>query len=247
MSVLGVPIDVVDPRQALMRMAAWAMAKESRVVCACNVHSVVTAQNDSRFMAAIVQADLATADGAPVAWLMRQQGAKTQRRVCGPDLMWSYCSHAAAINEPIYLYGSTQATLLALQARLHKRWPSLLVAGAYAPPFRSLTEEEDIAVVEAINNSGARTVWVSLGCPKQELWMAQHRGRIHAVMVGVGAATDFHAGTLSRAPIWMQNNGLEWLFRLASEPRRLSRRYLTTNTAFLWAAARQWLGGKQTR
>lgn len=245
MSVLGVPIDMVDAKTALMRMAQWAHSGESRVVCACNVHSVVTAINDERFMRAIAQADLVTPDGAPVAWMMRRQGAPMQHRVCGPDLMLDYCAHAANVGEPIYLFGSTEATLLALQTRLRKRWPLLHVAGAYAPPFRALTAAEDDAVVDAINHSGARTVWVSLGCPKQELWMAAHKGRIHAVMVGVGAATDFHAGTIARAPVWMQNHGLEWLHRWASEPRRLSRRYLSTNTAFLWAAAAAWLRSRQ--
>ena len=139
------------------------------------------------------------------------------------------------------LFGSTDSTLASLQRILKQRWPALRIAGAHAPPFRSLNPDEDEAAVRQINASGAHSVWVSLGCPKQELWMAAHRGRINAVMVGVGAAFDFHAGTVSRAPAWMRSNGLEWLHRLASEPRRLWRRYLVTNTLFLLGAARQLL------
>jgi len=128
-----------------------------------------------------------------------------------------------------------------LQQRLKAAFPGLLIAGAYSPPFRLATAEEDEADVTRINSSGAGTIWVSLGCPKQEQWMAAHRGRVNAVMIGVGAAFDYHAGTIKRAPKWMQNAGLEWLHRLCSEPRRLWKRYLVTNTIFLAKAMRQLL------
>ena len=226
-------------RGAVARIAAWAQSAESRVVCICNVHSVVTASQDPAFMHAIKSADMATPDGAPVAWMLRRQGEATQTRVSGPDLMLEYCAHAAAQGEAIFLYGSTEATLKALQQQLQARWPALRIAGALSPPFRQTSAAEDEADVQTINASGARTVWVSLGCPKQELWMSAHRGRVQAVMVGVGAAFDFHAGTVSRAPAWMRRHGLEWLHRLISEPRRLGRRYVVTNTAFIWRAARQ--------
>lgn len=245
--VLDAPVDVVDAKGALARMAEWAGRRESRTVCACNVHSVVTARADPLFMDALVQADLVLPDGEPVAWLLRNQGAVEQSRVSGPDLMLDYCAYAAAVQEPVYLYGSTAATLDKLQSRLKERWPTLLIAGTHAPPFRALTPEEETQVVERINSSGARTVWVSLGCPKQELWMNRQRGKVQAVMVGIGAAADFHAGTRKRAPKWMQDRGLEWLHRLASEPGRLGERYLTTNAAFLWAAARQWKGRPKSR
>jgi len=244
-AVLGTPIDIVTPAAAVARIAAWAAAGESRVVCACNVHSVVTATQHPELQRALAGADLATPDGAPVAWWMRrlgrQSGAADQRRVSGPDLMQAYLEHAAAHGEPLYLYGGSEETLARLRARLLERWPALAIAGWRAPPFRAPSAEEDAADVQAINASGARTLWVSLGCPKQELWMHAHRGRVHAVMVGVGAAFDFHAGTRPRAPRWMREHGLEWLHRLASEPRRLWRRYLVTNTLFVAKAARQWL------
>jgi len=240
--VLGTPIDVIDMAQAVQRIASWAADAQSRVVCLCNVHSVVTAQRDPAFGDVLAQADLAAPDGAPVAWMLRRQGASTQHRVSGPDLMLDYCEHAAQSGEAIYLYGGQPDTLAALQTRLLQRWPTLRIAGAHAPPFREANAEEDAADTARINASGARTVWVGLGCPKQEAWMQAHRGRVQAVMLGVGAAFDFHAGVLPRAPRWMREHGLEWLHRLASEPRRLGRRYLVTNSLFIAGALRQWLG-----
>lgn len=239
--VLGARIDVLSADTAVQRISTWAQGHESRHVCICNAHSVVTTQQDPAFAAAVAGADMATPDGAPVAWMLRRLGAAQQPRVSGPDLMLDYCAHASRTGQSIYLFGSTPDTLASLQAELLRRWPALRIAGAESPPFRAPSAEEDAASVQRINASGAGTVWVSLGCPKQELWMAAHRGRVRAVMVGVGAAFDFHAGTVSRAPPWMRNNGLEWLHRLASEPGRLWRRYMVTNTAFLLGAARQLL------
>lgn len=240
--VLGTPIDVIDAAQAVQRIAAWAVAGESRVVCLCNAHSVVTAQREPAFGEVLAQADMAAPDGASVAWILRRQGAGLQRRLSGPDLMLDYCAHAAQCGEALYLYGTRADTLAALRARLIQRWPALSIAGAHAPPFRASSPEEDAADVARINASGAATVWVSLGCPKQEVWMHAHRGRVHAVMVGVGAAFDFHAGVTPRAPRWMREHGLEWLHRLIVEPRRLGPRYLSTNSQFILGAVRQWLG-----
>jgi N-acetylglucosaminyldiphosphoundecaprenol N-acetyl-beta-D-mannosaminyltransferase len=237
--VIGVPIDALDWENTLYRLQQWATARRSAYVCICNTHSVVTARRDSLFSRVISEADMATPDGAPVAWLMRFVAKTGQERINGPDLMWRYCAEASRRNESIYLYGGQQSTLDALQARLIEQFPGLRIAGAYSPPYRPLTAVEDAAVVGMINASGAGTVWVSLGCPKQEKWMAEHRGRINAVMIGVGAAFDYHAGTIKRAPPWMQRSGLEWLHRLCSEPRRLWKRYLVTNTLFIYYAGRQ--------
>jgi len=235
-AVIGVPIDVLSPTAAVERISQWAALGASRVVCICNVHSVVTASQDPSFNAAINGADMATPDGAPVAWMMRRLGAPRQCRVSGPDLMHDYCTAAAQRGEAIYLYGSTPETLTALTHLLPAQFPGLRIAGSWSPPFRAPTPDEDAADVERINCSGAGTVWVSLGCPKQERWMTEHRGRVNAVMIGVGAAFDFHAGKVARAPAWMRRHGLEWLHRLVSEPRRLWRRYLITNTVFLCKA-----------
>ncbi len=239
--VLGIPIDVLNWDGVIYQISTWARAHESRVVCICNSHSVVTARQDDNFSNVISEADMATPDGAPVAWMLRRMGAQGQERINGPDLMLKYCEYAAGTDESIYLYGASEDTLHILVKKLHQRFPGLAVAGAYSPPFRPLTVEEETSVVEKINNSGAGVVWVSLGCPKQEKWMASHRGRIRAVMIGVGAAFDYHAGTIERAPLWMQRNGLEWFHRLISEPRRLWKRYFVTNSLFIWYAARQLL------
>lgn len=246
-SVIGSPIDVITWEGALSRIAGWAAAKESRYVCICNVHSVVTARREAEFARVISEADMATPDGAPVAWLMRHTGVSGQERINGPDLMWRYCSEAAQRDESIYLFGGMPSTLDLLTKRLSEHFPSLRIVGAYSPPFRELSKEEDARVVAEINASGAGTVWVSLGCPKQEKWMANHRGRINATMIGVGAAFDYHAGTVERAPIWMQRYGLEWFHRLCSEPRRLWRRYASTNPHFLAYASKQILAGPKNQ
>jgi N-acetylglucosaminyldiphosphoundecaprenol N-acetyl-beta-D-mannosaminyltransferase len=237
--VLGAPIDVVYWGGAVATLLRWAAAGESRYVCACNVHSVVTAQRDVTLAASVRGADMVLPDGAPVAWLMRESGVTAQQRVSGPDLMWRFFAAAAPYGESIFLYGSSPDTLARLSARISQTFPGLRIAGTHSPPYRTLTAEEDRAVVDMINASGATTVWVSLGCPKQEVWMAEHRGRVKAVLIGVGAAFGFHAGTTRRAPVWMRRLSLEWLHRLLSEPRRLFRRYLTTNTVFMIAALRQ--------
>lgn len=243
--VLGVPIDAVTWDLALRRISAWAARRESRVVCLCNAHSVITARQDPRFFHVIATSDMATPDGAPVAWMMRRLGAPTQHRVSGPDLMLRYCALAASRHEPVALFGSTPETLSKLQRSLVAAWPGLTIVAAISPPFRPLTVSEDEEIVDTINASGATVVFVGLGCPKQEMWMHEHKGRINAVMLGVGAAFDFHAGTIRRAPEWMRRNGLEWLHRLVSEPGRLWKRYLVTNSAFLFAGARQLIGNRK--
>jgi N-acetylglucosaminyldiphosphoundecaprenol N-acetyl-beta-D-mannosaminyltransferase len=237
--VLNASIDVISWSDTLRTIRGWANRHESRYVCICNVHSVVTATQDAEFERVINEADLATPDGAPIAWMLRRLGFSHQQRINGPDLMLRYCEQAALCGESVFLYGGTPETMRRLQPALRERFPALEIAGAISPPFRPLTPAEDAEVIAAINASKAGTVWVSLGCPKQEKWMAAHRHRIHAVMIGVGAAFDYHAGTTERAPLWMQNHGLEWLHRMASEPGRLSGRYLQTNSIFLFKAMRQ--------
>lgn len=239
--VLGVPIDALGWDEAMARLARWGRAQESRYVCICNVHSVVTARGDPAFRRVVEECDLATPDGMPVAWALRRLGYRQQLRINGPDLMWRYCAEAERLGQAPFFFGGTEETLRRIEARLRAAFPALRIAGLHAPPFRPLTEDEDHAVVERINASGAAVVFVGLGCPKQEKWMAAHRGRIRAVMIGVGAAFDYHAGLVPRAPAWMQNAGLEWLHRLCSEPRRLWRRYLVTNTLFVVGLAWQLL------
>ncbi|MBD2019678.1 WecB/TagA/CpsF family glycosyltransferase, partial [Leptolyngbya sp. FACHB-36] len=184
-------------------------------------------------------------DGMPLVWGLRWLGVPRQSRVYGPDLMLGLCQRAAREQIPIYLYGGAPAVLERLRSNLEEWFPGLAIAGTHAPPFRSLTPAEDAADIEQIRASGAAIVFVGLGCPKQERWMAQHHGRLPAVMVGVGAAFDFHSGRVSQAPRWMMARGLEWLYRLLKEPQRLWRRYLIYNPAFIclfgWQLFQNWL------
>lgn len=232
--VLDTHIDAINWEDVLSRIVSWGSQHQSRYVTLCNVHSVVTASQDMAFNHVITQADMALPDGAPVAWALRREGFPQQQRINGPDLMWRYLAVAEKIGQSVFFYGSTDETLAKLQARIQKEFPKLNVAGMVSPPYRELSAEEDQAYVDQINQSGANVLFVGLGCPKQEAWMAAHRGRIQAVMLGVGAAFDYHAGTIQRAPVWMQKIGMEWLYRLASEPRRLIGRYTTTNSIFMY-------------
>lgn len=241
--VIGVPIDATTWQDALNRIASWAARQESRVVCLCNVHSVVTATQDRRHWNAISSADLAAPDGAPIAWALRRLGHNRQTRISGPDLMLAVCERAEREGQAIYLYGGTPNTLTRLQERLLAMYPELVIAGAVSPPFRALTTNEDGGVVQALNASGASILFVGLGCPKQEAWMHERRNRVRAVMLGVGASFDFHAGAIRRAPVWMQNCGLEWLHRLSCDPRRLWKRYLVTNALFAILVMKMLLAG----
>ena len=237
--VLDTFIDAVDWTRVLEVIGSWTLTRESRYVCFCNVHSVVTAEFQPDAGVAVRSSDLALPDGMPVVWMLRLLGFKNQLRINGPDFMWRFCAYLQKHGNSVYLYGNEQSTLDVLSSRLNTTFPGLSVAGNISPPFRRLTPDEDDAVVDAINASGASVVFVSLGCPKQEVWMAEHRDRIHAVLIGVGAAFDYHAGTLRRAQPWMQAWGLEWAYRLVWEPRRLWKRYLLSNSVFVSYAAAQ--------
>jgi N-acetylglucosaminyldiphosphoundecaprenol N-acetyl-beta-D-mannosaminyltransferase len=240
-SVLGAHIDALTWDDAINRISAYASARESRYVCICNVHSVITATRDPTFLSTINNADMATPDGAPIAWSLRMMGYAAQERINGPDLMWRYLEVAQQLGQRIFFVGSTQATLCKLRQSIMHHFPHTHICGMLAPPFRALSVLENQEIIDTIHQSGAHIVFVGLGCPKQEQWMAKHRGLINAVMIGVGAAFDYHAGTIKRAPIWWQRHGVEWLYRLAQEPRRLLRRYVVTNTLFVLGMARQFI------
>ncbi|MBC7871862.1 MAG: WecB/TagA/CpsF family glycosyltransferase [Chitinophagaceae bacterium] len=238
-AVLDACIDAITWDDAIKQIVTWGAAHESRYVCICNAHSVVTTTRDPEFKVAINSADMATPDGAPIAWALRQLGYRSQERINGPDLMWRYLGEAERLGQCIFFYGSTEETLAKLRSTITRQFPRLIVAGTHSPPYRSLSTQEDALEVNIINRSGAHVVFVGLGCPKQEKWMASHRGRINAVMIGVGAAFDYHSGVIKRAPLWWQHNGLEWLYRLGSDPRRLFKRYVVTNTLFIIGFSRQ--------
>lgn len=205
-----------------------------RGIFLCNVHSVMTGVLQPEFRKVLQGADIATSDGMPLVWALRSLGVRGQPRVYGPDLMLEVCEQAAAHRHRIFLYGGGERTLPALCKRLTERFPGLLISGAHGPPFRPLTREEDAACIKEILDSNADIVFVGIGMPKQERWIAEHRDRLPGVvMLGVGAAFDFHAGRVRQAPGWMQRVGLEWLFRLLMEPCRLWKRYLLLNPLFL--------------
>ncbi|MGH8597315.1 MAG: WecB/TagA/CpsF family glycosyltransferase, partial [Gammaproteobacteria bacterium] len=197
--ILGAHIDAISWEESLTRIANWALANESRYVCICNVHSVVTARRSPEFCNILNEADLATPDGMPLAWCLRHSGFSQQPRINGPDLFWKLCRYCARHGVAIFLYGGTDRTLALLRSRIAEALPELPLAGSYSPPFRELTKREEQEIAARISASGARIVFVGLGCPKQEFWMARHRGRLKAVLIGVGAAFDFHAGVLTRA------------------------------------------------
>lgn len=231
--VFGFRLDAVDQQTAIALIDAWAQERQGRTVCLCNVHSVVTAWRFEEFAEALKSADLALPDGAPLAWVLRLIGNKGQKRVAGPDLMWEWCKHATSAHSSIYLCGSTPEILHQLETNLENHFPLLNIAGSHSPPFKPLTEQEDQDLVDTINASGAGIVWIAFGCPKQEIWMHAHRGRVKPVMVGVGAAFDFHAGAVKRAPLWAQQAGLEWAYRLMRSPSYLWRRYIFNNPLFV--------------
>ena len=233
--VLGIPVDVLGWSDVLDRIFYWAHRNESRTICVCDVNNIVQAIRNPDHREAIASADTVTPDGAPVAWMLRRNGHRDQRRISGPDLMLACCRRATEDGTPMLFYGSTPSTLLRLEQRLRATFPDINIVQSISPPFYKLSAEEDSAMVDRINGSGARIIWVGLGCPKQEAWLHSHKDRIHAVMVGVGAAFDFHAGVVKRAPCWMQQHGLEWCYRILQDPRRLAKRYLVSNTIFIMA------------
>jgi N-acetylglucosaminyldiphosphoundecaprenol N-acetyl-beta-D-mannosaminyltransferase len=223
-------------------------ARTARYICVTSVHGVVTAHGDGEVRRILNGADIATPDGMPLVWALRSFGATRQQRVYGPELMLRLCDSAARHRHRIFLYGGTGESLAELCARLRSRFPSLLIAGTYAPPFRDLTAAEDQLVDGLIRESRADIMFVGVSTPRQERWMDARRLRLPGVvMVGVGAAFDFHAGRVRQAPAWVQRNGLEWLFRLAMEPRRLWRRYCLVTPRFLPLWARQFLSERNAR
>jgi len=231
--ILRSRVDGTSYSDACDRIQQWAIAAESCYVVAANVHVLMTAYWDARYRAVMRGARLVTPDGMPLVWAMRLLGVPQQMRVYGPDLMLAWCQRAAQVGLPIYLYGGTEPMLERLSANLRDRFPGLVIAGTHAPPFRPLSPQEEAADVKRIHQSGARVVFVALGCPKQERWMARQQGHLQAVMIGVGAAFSFFSGEVSQAPRWMMRFGVEWLYRFSQEPRRLWRRYLVNNPLFV--------------
>ena len=240
--ILGVDIALTDYEGELAAIDELIATGGRGYFCHAAVGSVMNARRDPAVRAALSDATMTVPDGKPIVWALRSLGEEISERVYGPDLMLKACERSLQTGASHFLYGGRdEAATRALEESLGERFPELQIAGSWTPPFRELTEEDRREVAERIDGSGADIVWVGIGSPRQELWMQRMRPQLRApVLVGVGAAFDFHAGLVSQAPKWMGDRGLEWLYRLSREPRRLAPRYLRDNPAFVAAFARQW-------
>lgn len=243
-SIVGMRVDGACYERAIEQVADWARAGESRYVCVSTVHMVMEGHDNPAYQALVNAADLVTSDGMPLVWGLRALGADAAQRVYGPDLTPMVCERAATEGIRVGFYGSSEVVLSNMVDRLKALYPALKVAYVHSPPFRTLTDDEVSEEIEQIRCSGVNILFVGLGCPKQERWMASRKGQIDAVMLGVGAAFDYVGGTKAQAPKRMQSMGLEWLFRLMTEPKRLWKRYLYHNPRFVMLFGWQLLGSK---
>lgn len=238
-SVLKTFINITSYNHATYNIMLWANAKESRYICISTVHMVMEAYNNSDYQAIVNNADLVTPDGMPLVWMLRALGVKDQQRVYGPDLTLHVCAAAEAHGVPVGFYGGMPNALSDLTENIKSKYPNLKISYAYSPPFHALTLEEDSTIIQDINSSGTCILFVGLGCPKQERWAAEHKGKVNAVMIAVGAAFDFHSGRVKQAPVWVQQAGMEWFFRLMMEPKRLWKRHFKNNPRFIALALTQ--------
>jgi N-acetylglucosaminyldiphosphoundecaprenol N-acetyl-beta-D-mannosaminyltransferase len=241
--VLGVRVNAIQIPDVVQILKQWIIRGDrGRYVAVTGMHGVIEAQHEGRFKEILNAADLTVPDGMPLVWLGRLRGFLLKRRVYGPELMLAVCDDGAKSGVRHFFYGATPSTLESLAAALTRRSPNLEIAGMISPPFRTLTAAEDCEFVSHINASRADILWIGLSTPKQERWMYDHRDRVDVpVMIGVGAAFDIHAGRTKQAPVWMREHGLEWLFRLVHEPRRLWRRYLVYGSEFVFLVVRDYL------
>lgn len=238
-SVIGFPVTALPFDAQIATMINWAKSRLSKVVCVANVHMLIEAHQNSSFASVLTNADLVTPDGMPLVWMLRLMGATQQNRVAGLDVLAALCQRSEVEQVSIFFLGSQVAILERIKARLKQDYADLKIAGMESLPFRSLTQAEDEAVVQMLNDSGAGLVFVSLGCPKQEAWMAAHKNKVRAVMVGLGGAFPVYAGIHKRAPQIVRSLGFEWLYRLLQEPQRLWSRYSSTIPVFIWLAFKQ--------
>lgn len=238
--VIGIPVTASGLTAVTNLIIDLSRKKKSGYVCVANVHMLVTAVRDTGFSDIMENASVVVPDGMPLVWDMKRQGYNEIERISGYDLLDSICQKAQEERISVYFYGAHENVLKGFLARTEGRYPSLIISGAEAAPVLPERPAVDNTVVAKIRSSGANIVFVGLGCPKQEYWMKEYTNKLDAVLIGVGAAFDFHAGTKRRAPKWMQKSGLEWLYRLGKEPKRLWKRYLITNSYFIcyWVLTR---------
>lgn len=238
--ILGVRVSVTNLALACETIGRWILAGTRTYVCVAPVSTVMECQDDPEYRRIVNNAGMVTPDGMPLVWLGRWHGHKTMARTYGPDLMLALCDASQAKGYTHYFYGGAEATIQKLIGNLQGRFPALTVAGYYSPPALKVNEPERAEVIARINAANPDVLWIGLGSPKQDYWMVRHRDQVKApVMIGAGAAFDFHSGAKPQAPVWMQRSGLEWLFRLCCEPRRLWRRYLIGNTRFVFLLFQQ--------
>lgn len=235
-NILGVNIAAIDMEWLVDFLNSNIGLLSGDYICVSNVHTTVTAYEDPEYLKVQNGGIMAIPDGGPLSSVGQRRGFKNMKRTTGPSLMGEIFKTSAEKGYRHYFYGSTDETLEKLYAALKDGYPGIQIAGMYSPPFRPMTEDEDKAIVERINETNPDYVWVGLGAPKQEKWMAAHQGRMNGLMVGVGAGFDYYAGNIERAPDWMQKRNLEWVYRLIQDPKRLFGRYWHTNTKFIWNA-----------
>jgi N-acetylglucosaminyldiphosphoundecaprenol N-acetyl-beta-D-mannosaminyltransferase len=245
-NVLGVGVSAVNMDQALERIDRWVSSRERHYVCVCPVHSIMECQRSPEVRAIFNSAGMVTPDGMPVVWVARMSGFPNVRRVYGPDLMLAELQRSQTSGHRHFFYGGGPGVADRLADRMRQRFPAIKIAGTYEPPFAPLDQLCTPETAQRINASGADVVWVGMSSPKQDMWMARMRLLLEApVLIAVGAAFDFHSGAVRQAPLWMQRSGLEWAFRLATDPGRLWRRYLIDNPWFLWELVLQKTGIKK--
>jgi N-acetylglucosaminyldiphosphoundecaprenol N-acetyl-beta-D-mannosaminyltransferase len=243
-SIIGTKINIITCQEAVEKIVEWSRVFESRYVCLANAHMVMEAYDSKSFWKVVNEADLITPDGMSIVWSLRILGVKNQEQICGRDLTLSLCEEAATRKIPIGFYGSSKEVVEALVLRLRWRYPDLEIVYVYSPPYRELNGAEEEHIMQEIQASGAKILFVGLGCPKQEYWMAKHKNNFSGVMVGIGAAFDFLSGFKPSPPSWIQSLGLEWLFRLSKEPRRLWYRNFWYSPRFVILFALQVLQAK---
>jgi N-acetylglucosaminyldiphosphoundecaprenol N-acetyl-beta-D-mannosaminyltransferase len=237
--VIGSPVTALSFKEQIDIILQWACASTSSFVCVANTHMLIEAYRVPAFRNILQAADLITPDGMPLVWMLKLLGVRHPDRVAGMDILLALCQQAHHYNVPVFFVGSQSGILDRMQDRLKENFPQLKIAGMKPLPFAQTAPEEDEALIEQINNSGAKLVFVSLGCPKQEYWMASHKYKIHAVMIGLGGVFPIYAGIYKYAPKILRRSGLEWLYRLSREPRRLWKRYASTIPIFVWLALKQ--------
>lgn len=242
--VIGLPVTVDSTEKIAEKIIREANMGHGGYVCIANVHMVTTARRNEKLRKIMEKSLLVTADGLPLVWVLKSGGFKEAERVTGTDITLKLCETAVDERIPVYFYGGSPETIKTLKAFIAKKFPNLKVAGYESPPLLPLHPEQDQDVVARIIKSGARIVFVGLGCPKQEHWMAAYTSYLSAILIGVGAAFDFIAGTTNRAPVWMQKCGLEWAHRLTVDPRKTWKRYATTNPLFIWMVVKEYVKRK---